>query len=506
MLRIQTDFLVVGSGIAGLTAALSLAQAGRVIVLTKSRSEAGNSFRAQGGIAAAIGENDSPELHLEDTLRTGAGHCDPESVRLMVRMAPETIKRLVDWGTPFDREGERFALGMEGSHSARRILHVRGDATGAGITASLLNQVKKHPNIALVQHTMVADLIVAEGACRGAVAADAEGEATMYFARRGVVLATGGCGQVYRHTTNDLVATGDGFAMAYRAGAELKDMEFVQFHPTALAVEQNPLFLVSEAVRGEGALLVNDRGEAFMARYHEWRDLAPRDVVSRAIYSEMQEGRKVFLDATTIGHRFRERFPKIYAKCLCHGIDPATDLIPVTPAMHFIMGGVRTDRSGRTSIPRLFACGEVACTGVHGANRLASNSLLEGAVFAQRVAKVLVAYAEQRVEVPDVSVPVLFNDKQTEESWKNRIRHIMWDFVGIVRNGGGLKQGISALEELERQIPEGFLECRNMLTTAQMIAKAALWRRESRGGHYRSDFPESDPAWRQFDHVIQGVG
>jgi L-aspartate oxidase len=502
MTRIVADYIVVGSGIAGLTTALSLGRSGHVIVLSKAGRESGNSWRAQGGIAAAVGEGDSPDLHRQDTLRTGVELCDPVSVDVMVKMAPSTIHLLAEWGTRFDRDGDKWALGREGSHSVSRILHVSGDATGAGITGALLERAKCHENIQLKTHTMVADLIVSNGACRGVSAVDGDGTVVMYLARKGVVLATGGCGQVYRYTTNDLVSTGDGFAMAYRAGVRLIDMEFVQFHPTALAVEKNPMFLVSEAVRGEGAILVNDRGEAFMERYHDWKDLAPRDVVSRAIYSEMKCGRKVYLDATSIGSRFAERFPRIHRECVEKGIDPETDLIPVTPAAHFIMGGIRTDTSGETSLPRLFACGEVACTGVHGANRLASNSLLEGAVFAQRVAAKLASTPDQSLDVPDVSVPSLCNDKQAEEAMKDEIRTIMWECAGIVRSKEGLLQGFSRLKELESKAPEGMMECRNMLTTAQIIVRSALWRQESRGGHFRRDFPETSPDWAKKHHVI----
>jgi L-aspartate oxidase len=503
MIREMTDYVVIGSGIAGLVTALSLAETGRVVVLTKSRKVASNSYRAQGGIAAAIGEGDSPELHLQDTLRTGVELCDPKSVECMVKMAPRTIKMLSDWGTPFDKRGDQFALGREGSHTVSRILHVMGDSTGAGITSALLKQTAAHANIELKTHTMVADLLVKDGVCVGVTAADPEREPVGYFAKKGVVLATGGCGQIYRYTTNHLVTTGDGFAMAHRAGVKLMDMEFIQFHPTALAVERNPMFLVSEAVRGDGAVLVNNEGEAFMERVHPWKDLAPRDVVSRAIYMEMQAGKNVYLDATKLGRRFKERFPKIYRQALSCGIDPEQDPIPVTPAAHFIMGGIRTDLHGRTSLPRLFACGEVACTGVHGANRLASNSLLEGAVFAQRVAAELSTYEDQNVELDDELIsPNLCSDKQTEEMIKDQIREIMWNHAGIVRSSEGLKQGLLLLDEVGKQIKPGMLECLNMLTTAQIVIKAALWRKESRGGHYRFDYPDPSPDWVQRHNVI----
>lgn len=502
MNRVVTDYIVVGSGIAGLTTALFLAKTGKVIILTKAREEESNSFLAQGGIAAAVGEKDSPELHLQDTLRTGVDLCNPESVNLMVKMAPQTIKMLIDWGTPFDKNGNQYALAKEGAHSVSRILRVHGDSTGAGITSTLLQNVTRQPNIQVKTHTTVADLIVADGVCRGVLAFDKNLNQTGYMARKGVVLATGGCGQVFRYTTNDLVATGDGFAIAHRAGVRLMDMEFVQFHPTALAVEANPMFLISEAVRGEGAILVNDSGEAFMERYHDWKDLAPRDVVSKAIYAEMQQGRKIYLDARNIGERFKDRFPTIYDACVKAGINPVHDLIPVRPAAHFIMGGIRTDSYGRTSMPRLFACGEVACTGVHGANRLASNSLLEGAVFAQRVAARLSAYEDQSTELDSSLILDIGTEIPDEKEIKEQIRQIVWNHAGIIRSSEGLKEGLSLLKQLSAKLLPGMFESRNMLTTAQLIMKAALWREESRGGHYRHDYPETVPSWAGKHKVI----
>ncbi|TCP61531.1 L-aspartate oxidase [Baia soyae] len=503
MSMVQTDYIVIGSGIAGLTTALSLGRTGHVMILTKAKQEESNSWRAQGGIAAAVGEDDSPILHQEDTLRTGVGLCNVESVNMLVQMGPNTIDKLSEWGTRFDRSDDGWSLGREGSHSVSRILHVTGDSTGAGITSSLLEKVHEQSNIQLHPHTVVQELIVRNGICHGVIMMDAERKQQVLTARKGVILATGGCGQVFRYTTNDLVTTGDGFALAHRAGAKLVDMEFIQFHPTALAVEQNPMFLISEAVRGEGAFLVNDLGEKFMKRYHDWEDLAPRDVVSRSIYTEMQQGRSIYLDATGIGDSFPERFPKIFRHCMKHGIDPRTDLIPVTPATHFIMGGIQTDLDGRTNIERLFACGEVACTGVHGANRLASNSLLEGAVFAQRVADSVSALPDllmQEINFPEYVHD--YTDPEQAKIWKNEIREIMWDHCGIVRNRERLETGLVHIRQLRDKIERGFFECRNMLITAQIILESALAREESRGGHYREDFPETKDKWAEKHHVI----
>jgi L-aspartate oxidase len=501
----ETDFLVIGSGIAGLTTALSLAQHGHVMIITKAEEVACNSYRAQGGIAAAIGSEDSIELHRDDTLRTGVGHADAVSVTMLVQMAPETIQRLTDWGISFDREGNQYALTREGSHSQPRILHVTGDATGKGMIDALLLAARKHPSISFVSHMIVCDLLLVNGECIGVTAFNDGGIPVTYVANYGVVLATGGCGQVYRYTTNDLVSTGDGLAMAYRAGAVLTDMEFIQFHPTALKMEQNPMFLISEAVRGEGAKLVTSTGYPFMDRYSEWGDLAPRDIVSRAIYNEMMDGHDVFLDARSLQIPFAERFPTIFATCKQMGINPDRDLIPVTPAAHFIMGGIKTDRFGRTNIPRLYACGEVACTGVHGANRLASNSLLEAAVFAQRVAQSLATLRKhtQRPCNDGNLLPIMCNNKHEEQQMKQSIQQIMWECAGIVRSKEGMKKGLQQLSVFQQQALNFSIEIHNMLQVAQIILRSALWREESRGGHYRLDFPQTEEKWALQQYMVK---
>ncbi|MDR6227360.1 L-aspartate oxidase [Desmospora profundinema] len=490
----HADFIVVGSGIAGLLTAWELARQGEVAVLTKGRSDAGNTARAQGGIAAAIGEGDSAGLHSRDTIRAGAGLCAQEAVDILVQGGPEAIARLQRLGTPFDHGDAGWALTREGSHSVPRILHARGDATGAAIVDALLQRVSAHPRIQLLDHTTVLDLIIHKGICTGVQVLDQQGTLRVLPARA-VVLATGGCGQVYRYTTNHPVVTGDGLAMAHRAGARLMDMEMVQFHPTALAVEQNPMVLVSEAVRGEGARLINDRGDAFMDRVHSWGDLAPRDVVSRAIDREMRKGSRVFLDARHL-HSFSTRFPTIDRLCRSHGVDPAREPIPVVPAAHFLMGGVAADTDGQTSIPHLFAVGEVACTGVHGANRLASNSLLEGAVFARRTAvkAAKLPWGGHPVEASS-EIPSMCEHEQVRASRKQALQRLMWEHAGIVRDHDLLLKGMKALTRLANETPSSDWECHNMICVSQLILKAALWRKESRGGHYRSDYPEAKAEW-----------
>ncbi len=374
-------------------------------------------------------------------------------------------------------------------------MHAHGDQTGAEVARALIERVREHHRIRVIEKARVLDLIVARGTVFG-VRASVRGHATEIIADA-TVLATGGCGQVYRYTTNPVVATGDGFAIAHRAGATLADMEFVQFHPTALDTPENPLQLISEAVRGEGARLLNDRGERFMVRKHREAELAPRDVVARDIFREQRSGHRVFLDARKIGRRFARRFPGIVAICKARGIDPRRDLIPVTPAAHYMMGGVVTDLHGRSSLRRLFAVGELSRTGVHGANRLASNSLLEGLVFAERV-------AAQLRETPALtplprksrwSVPVL-HDRGAAQVAADLVRMIMWQYAGIIRSAAGLKSALATLGDIERRLPEGATEEANLIQTASLIARAALRRRESRGGHYRSDFPRAKGEWR----------
>lgn len=494
--RIRTRFLVIGSGVAGLHTAWRAAAAGDVMVLTKRSLFDSATAYAQGGIAAALGAGDSPELHRLDTLAAGAALCDAAAVEVLVEEGPDRVRELVDAGAQFDRDiGGKLQLGREAAHSRRRIVHSHGDQTGAEVARTLIEKVRLEKNVRISEKTRVLDLIIDNDVCVGARATVA-GRATEFIADA-IVLATGGCGQVYRYTTNPAVATGDGFAIAHRAGARLADMEFVQFHPTALDTPETPLALISEAVRGEGAILVNERGERFMRREHKLAELAPRDIVARAIFREQRAGHNVYLDATRFERPFEEHFPGIFALCVARGINPNTEPIPVTPAAHYMMGGVVTDLAGRASVPRLYACGEVARTGVHGANRLASNSLLEGLVFAERVARDMVGAAPLVAEpaTVDWSVPPLA-DRGAAQVAADDIRRIMWDNAGIDRNAEALRDCMAVLDSIGSRLPTGATEEANMVETALLIAEAALLRQESRGGHYRRDFPRPKRKWR----------
>jgi L-aspartate oxidase len=491
----QTDFIVVGSGIAGLRAAVALAPSGRVVVLTKDLVTESNTEYAQGGVAVVLNDDDAIELHYQDTIDAGAGLCDQEAVAVLVEQGPRYITELIEHGAEFDREDGQLAFTREAAHSRSRILHARGDSTGREIVRALVAWSKKFASIEYQPHACTQSLIVKDGRCLGVTYV----EPTTYKIRalysRAVVLATGGAGQLYLHTTNPDVATGDGQAMAYRAGAVMADMEFIQFHPTALAASNAPRFLLSEAMRGEGGALRNLDGERFMPRYDERAELAPRDIVSRSIHFEMQRTASphVWLDMRHLDHDYvRERFPKIYNTCLLYNVDIARDLIPVSPAAHYTMGGVRTDTFGRTSISGLYAAGEVACTGVHGANRLASNSLLEGLVFGSRAGEI--AALEAPAEI--VSAMPRDWDYGAEADWRiddgtrAEVKRIMWDGVGIVRDEQGLNNSIRALEEIAARP----LNTRswNFVTLARLVADAALARLESRGAHYRRDYPERD--------------
>ena len=494
--RLRTGLLVVGSGVAGLHSAWRASEKGPVLLLTKKSLFDSATSYAQGGIAAALGAGDSPALHRRDTLAAGAALCDADAVKVLVEEGPARVQELHAAGADFDLDPSGdFRLGREAAHSRKRIVHAHGDQTGAEIARTLIGRVRRNRNVRVVEKARVLDLIVHRGQCVG-VRASVAGAATDIIADV-TVLATGGCGQVYRYTTNPVVATGDGYAIAHRAGVTLADMEFVQFHPTALDTPENPLALISEAVRGEGAFLVNERGERFMRKAHRLADLAPRDIVSRAIARQQRSGHRVYLDARRLSRQFSRRFPGILALCTARGIDPRRDLIPVTPAAHYMMGGIVTDLCGRSSLERLYAVGEVSRTGVHGANRLASNSLLEGLVFAERVARDILSVAPLAGEPPKKrwSVPGLV-DRGAAQVSADLVREIMWRDAGVVRTAAGLRSARKQLAELERRLPEGATEETNLVQTARLIVEGAMKRRESRGGHYRSDFPRPKGSWR----------
>jgi L-aspartate oxidase len=499
---LEADFLIIGSGIAALRAAAALEGTGDVLVLTKAGPRAGNTGYAQGGIAAAVGPDDSPAQHLADTLAAGDGLCDERAVAVLVEDGPRYVRELMEWGAAFDRHGDgRPELALEAAHSARRVLHAR-DATGREIGRTLWERVSPMSNVRIHAHARVVSLIVEGDRCAGVEFLQDDGTRSSARARA-TLLATGGAGHVFSETTNPPVATGDGVAMAFWAGAGIADLEFVQFHPTALKVPGQPRFLLSEALRGEGARLVNASGEAFMPRYDPAADLAPRDRVARAIVREAQRtGGDVFLTLDRLDPAFvHARFPLISEACRRAGLDLATDRIPVGPAAHYMMGGVVTDVDGRTTMPGLFAAGEVACTGVHGANRLASNSLLEGLVFGARAGAAMREKGDRSLfEKGDRSLFLEKGDRSlfTETEKRGQVpfsgdgsRRLMWEHAGLFRTADGLH---AALERLGPQVSDED----TCVTVGRLIVRAALRREESRGGHYRLDFPErNDSLWKR---------
>lgn len=504
-MALETDFIVIGSGVAGLRASVELAKSGaRVTVLTKDKASESNTEYAQGGVAVVLSEDDNAELHEDDTLVAGAGLCDVPAVETLVTEGTKYIKQLIDWGTEFDKEGGKLLMGQEAAHSRRRILHAHGDSTGAEFVRSLIARAGQEKTINLTPFANTESLIVRDGRCVGVRFLDPILRAPREIYAKAVIMCTGGAGQLYLHTTNPSVATGDGMAMAYFAGAEMADMEFIQFHPTALSIPDAPRFLLTEAMRGEGGQLKNKYGERFMSRYDDRLELAPRDIVSRSIVAEMRRTgtRKVYLDMTAMDEEFlKHRFPKIYEVCRSYGLNIANDMLPVSPASHYCMGGIRTDLWGRSTVPGLYAAGEVTCTGVHGANRLASNSLLEGLVFGARAGKAAADdSSEFQISISESSRSEALNaEVEIATAVKKRIKRVMWERVGILRDKDSLKR---ALKEFS-QIETGNLgaSSRNFVTLAKLVATAALWREESRGGHYRNDFPEQNEKWRV--HSIQ---
>lgn len=513
MEKMKTDVCIIGSGIAGLYTALQIAEHRDVTLICKEGLTESNTNYAQGGIAAVITDKDSTALHRQDTLIAGAGLCSHTAVNILVNEGPEGVYELIRLGTQFDKEGGQLALTKEGAHSRRRILHANGDSTGAEIVRALSERAKANSRIQILENHFAVDLVTMEGQCVGAIVENGTGQ-LIYIEADATVLATGGAGQLYRYTTNPAIATGDGIAMAYRAGADIRDVEFIQFHPTSLCYPGAPRFLISEAVRGEGAILRNTNGERFMEKYHPQLELAPRDIVARAIVSEMEktESSFVYLDITHESEELiKHRFPNIYQVCLTYGLNMITDWIPVAPAAHYMMGGVKTDEWGETTVPRLFACGEVSSTGVHGANRLASNSLSEAIVFGKRISRKIEGIEPLRIEPSELSFSLMREKKIDEQHLEKRLtlQKLMVSHVGLLRDEKKLSKGLKELERQSKQfqiqpVQVDEFEYLNLLTCAILITKASLLREESRGGHYRIDFPKRDDViWRK--HIVQSI-
>jgi L-aspartate oxidase len=510
---IYTDYLIIGSGVAGLRAAIELSKRGNVLVVTKDLPTESSTEYAQGGIAVALSDEDEISIHYEDTIKAGDGLCNEEAVKILVTEGPERIIELINWGAEFDKEGSRLAFTLEGAHSRKRILHAHGDSTGREIERVLINKVSTLENVKKASFTMALNLIIEDDQCFGAYLLK-DFKIIRCFAKA-TLLATGGAGQVYSRTTNPRVITGDGMAMAFRAGSYLKDMEFVQFHPTALYKKGAPNFLLSETMRGEGAILRNIHGEAFMENYHPLKELAPRDIVSRAIISEMVRTKSsyVYLDITHLDSDFiKKRFPTIYSTCLNYDLDITKHLIPVSPAAHYIMGGVETDIDGATNIKGLFSAGEVACTGVHGANRLASNSLLEGLVYGYRSAYGAIKYVEGFEKfnfLKDTKIkykPDYINSAEIL-SIKNTLKETMWEKVGVIRCAESLQIAKSIINPLYERFTNSLffdplsIEIKNMITVGLIITESALARKNSVGAHFRTDYKEKFPNWQRHIRV-----
>ena len=507
--KCEADALVIGSGVAGLQAAWYLARAGKhVLLAVRDTLRDSNTNKAQGGIAASFGADDNPDLHLADTLVAGAGLSDRDISSIVTTEGPKDVQKLWENGAEFDTNPDgTLMLGREGCHCRSRIVHAHGDATGAEVSRSLNVLVSKEKNVEPLEHCYVVDLLVRDGRCYGATAI--YNDKKIVLRAPAVVLATGGTGRLFSKTTNPEGATGSGMAMAWRAGAELMDMEFVQFHPTALSLKGCPNFLISEAVRGAGGILRNLKGERFMPKYHEMKELAPRDVVARCIFKEMQEAGSsyIYLDATGI-EDVKEKFPMIAETCQEYGVDIAKKPIPIAPAAHYMMGGVHTDAYGRTNIAGLYACGETAATGLQGANRLASNSLLEGLVFGRRAAEHIASQPQ-----PEASEGLYWQENGLREEPQNDTQELtvesqglMTKYLGIRRDAEGIGTALAALDLLQRRragraaMTTAELDLRARLPVDELIARAALRRQESRGGHYRTDYPEKQAAWAH--HVL----
>ena len=504
------DTIVIGSGLAGLSAAYHASKYGTVAIITKSQLDTSNSYYAQGGIAGAITEEDSTQLHYHDTLVAGRGLCEKDAVQILVNEGRERILELIDMGMKFDQKDGEYVLGLEGGHSKRRILHAGGDATGKELTCFMLEKVREQKSITSFEYTAVTKLIIEEGECSGVQAIDFVSGNNLIFRGKACILATGGLSRIFSRTTNPHTATGDGVALAYEAGAQLADMEFIQFHPSALFVKDKDAFLISEAVRGEGAWLLNSKGERFMQEVHPLAELAPRDIVAFSIFRQMQKHQSshIYLSMKHLdAEKTKAHFSNIYKKLKEYGYDLTQDLLPIAPAAHYMVGGVKTDLHGETNIPGLFACGEVASTGVMGANRLASNSLLECLVFGKRASEQAAKRGLRQVKSMD-QLP-LSNENKNEQAFleiKNEIADLMSRNVGIVREGISLNETIEQLNEIGSRIANPITDY-NQLKTKQiqeiclLITQSALLREESRGGHIREDFQHESPDFRL--HIIQ---
>lgn len=506
------DYIIAGSGLAGLYTAFLAASYGKVALLTKSGITESNSYFAQGGIAAVTDEDDAPSLHFEDTIIAGRGLCDYPAVDILVNEGPKRIRELMDAGMHFDMVDGSLALGLEGGHHRKRILHAGGDATGRMVTSFMIGKVVSNPRIDIFENHSVIGILQRENTCFGVRAWNMVSQSEELFVAPNTFLALGGTSAIYRRTTNPHTTIGDGLAIAYNAGCEIADIEFIQFHPSALYTDSEEAFLISEAVRGEGAHLINQNGERFMTSIHELAELAPRDIVAKSIYQQMRQYNQNYvwlslkhLDPCMV----KSRFPNIYEKCREAGLD-LCDRIPVAPAAHYMVGGVRTDLNSESNIKRLYVCGELASSGIMGANRLASNSLIECLVFGRRAVEAS-RLAPAIGEMPEFS-PLYHCNNEYSSMYirlKKDISHLMTVHAGIIRNADLLQEGLDRLDELERKIPDEpneyySLISGNLITIARLIIRSALYRKESRGGHYREDFPSSDPSY--LHHTVQQKG
>ncbi len=504
------DTIIVGSGLAGLTAAYHASRYGSVAIITKSQLDTSNSYYAQGGIAGAISKGDSPDLHYHDTLLAGRGLCEKDAVKILVNEGRERILELIELGMQFDKENDEYVLGLEGGHNKRRILHAGGDATGKELTLFLLQKTIEQPSVTAFEYTAVTKLIIEKGECIGLQALDFITGENKIFQTKATILATGGLSRIFNRSTNPHTATGDGIALAYDAGARLADMEFIQFHPSALSVEDKDAFLISEAVRGEGAWLLNENGERFMKEVHPLAELAPRDIVAFSIFKQMQKYNSphIYLSVKHLDHqKIKSRFSNIYKKLKEYGYDMTKDLLPIAPAAHYMVGGIRTDFHGETNIPGLFACGEVASTGVMGANRLASNSLLECLVFGKRASEKAAKRKKSNIQI--LKQKKLTNLTEHEKFFldiKNEIAGLMSKNVGIVRRGNALKETLYRIQAIKNRIPSNptdynIFKAEQTVDICTLIIQSAILREESRGGHIREDYQHENPDFRV--HIIQ---